>query len=147
MSDGGVGLGGGLRRESADSLVAASALGFIESAVGKSKDFFVANVDGRIHVPGEGGPANRDGAVQRKARAFDLERFAGNRGENAGGERGGFLALAKAGDDEKFFAAPADEDVGIANGGADASGEVDEHLITSIVAEAVIDFLEVVGVD
>jgi hypothetical protein len=46
--------------------------------------------------------------MERKAsRTFDLERFAGNSGEDSCGERGGFLALAKTGDDQKFFAAPA----------------------------------------
>src|SRR5579859_4055273 len=147
MSNGGVGFGGGVRSKSANGLVAAGVLCCIESAVGEGEDLFVGNVDGRIHVPRKGGPANRHGAVQRKARAFDLERLARNRGENARGERGGFLALAKAGDDEKFFAAPANQDVGIANRGADAGGQFDEHLITGIVAEAVVDFFEVIGVD
>ena len=79
--------------------------------------------------------------------AFDLERFAGDGGEDACGERGGFLAFAKTGDDEEFFAAPADQYIRIANGGADAGGQVDEHLVAGIVAEAIVDFFEVVGVD
>lgn len=147
VRDGGVRLGGGFGSESADGLVAASVLGFVESAIGEGENFFVGNIDGRIHIPGESSPADGDGAMKRKVRAFEFERLAGNSGEDAGGESGGFLALAKTGDDEKLFAAPADEYIGIANGGADAGGEINEHLIASVVAEAIVDFFEMVGVD
>ena len=117
-----MGLSGRFRRECADGQIAAGVLGFVEGAVGKSQDLFIANVDGRIHVPREGSPANRDGAMQREPScAFDFEGFASNGGEDACGERGGFLALAKTGDDQEFFAAPADQHIRIANGGADAS--------------------------
>jgi len=123
VSDGSVRVSGSIRRERADGQVAACVLGFVHGAVGDGEDLFVVNVDGRIHVPGESGPADRDGAMERKAScAFDLERFAGNGGEDACGERGGFLALAKTGDDKEFFAAPADQNIRIANGGTDAGG-------------------------
>ena len=147
MSDSGMGFGGGFRGESADGEIASSVFCPVESAVGKGEDFFVVHVDGGSHVPGKSGPADRDGAVERKARTFDLVRLAGNGREDASGERGGFLAFAKTGDDKELLAAPADQDVGIANGGADTSGEVDEHLIAGVVAEAVVDFLEMVSVD
>src|SRR5580693_2154954 len=121
-------------------------LGPVERAVGEGDDFFIANVGGESYVPRESRPANRDGAMQRKASAFDLERFAGHGGEDAGGESGGFFAFTKTGDHQEFFAAPADQDIGITDGGADAGGEVDEHLIAGIVAEAVVDFFEMVRV-
>lgn len=122
VGDGGMRFGGGFGVESANGLVAAGILGLIECAVGKGEDFFVIDVHGRIHIPRESGPADGNGAVQRKARALDLEGFAGNSGENARGERGGFLALAKSGDNEELFTAPTNQDVGIANRGTDARG-------------------------
>src|SRR5579863_7921940 len=85
--------------------------------------------------------------MQREAGAFDFERLTGNSGKHAGGEGGGFFPFAKTGDDEKFFAAPADKYIGVANSGTDAGGQVDEHLIAGVVAEAVVDFFKVVGVD
>src|SRR5690242_2864459 len=139
--------GGGFRMESANGLVTAGILGLIEGAVGKGEDFFVVDVDGRIHIPRESGPTDGDGTVQRKACTLDLEGFAGNSGENTRGERGGFLALAKSGDNEELFTTPTNQDVGIANRGTDASSEIDEHLIASVMAETVVDLFEVVGVN
>src|SRR5580704_1951927 len=115
VGDGGMRFGGGLWMKSADGLVATGVLGFVKGAVGNGEDLFIANVDRGIHVPREGGPSNRDGAVHRKAGAFDLERLASNGGEDARGQRSGFLALAKTGDDQEFFAAPADQYIGISN--------------------------------
>jgi len=58
--------------------------------------------------------------MQREAGAFDFEWFTGNSRKDASREGGGFFAFAKTGGDEEFFAAPADEHVGITNGGTDA---------------------------
>ena len=69
-------LGGG-SAESADSPVAPAFFAF-ERAVGKGENFFVGNADGRINVPWKAAQPPRQ-CVVRKARAFDLERCAGNR--------------------------------------------------------------------
>jgi len=45
LSDGGMGFGGGFRRERADSLVAAGVLGFVEGAVGESERFFIVHFE------------------------------------------------------------------------------------------------------
>src|SRR5271170_6557383 len=95
--------GGEFGRQSADGLVAAGVFGFVEGAVGESEDFLVADIAGGIHVPREGGPSERDGAMQRKAGTFDFEGFAGDGGEDAGGEGGGFFAFAETGDDQELF--------------------------------------------
>ena len=139
--------GGGIGRQCADGLVAAGIFGFVEGAVGEGEDFLVVDVDGGSHIPRERGPADGDGAMQRKARAFYFERFASDGGENASSESRGFFAFAEAGNDQEFFAAPTDKHIGIADGGADAGGEVNEHLIAGIVAEAVVDLFVVVGVN
>src|SRR5580704_15807467 len=133
--------------KSTDGLVASSVLGLVEGAVGECEDLFIVNVDWRSGVPGESGPTNRDGAMQRNASALDFKGFPGNGREDSCGESGRFFAFTKTGDHQKFFASPPDQHVGIANGGADAGGQVDEHLIAGIVAEAIVDFLEMVRVD
>src|SRR5579859_51393 len=147
LRDGGVRFRAGFGRERSDRLIATGVLRFVKSAVGEAQNLFVVHVNGRGYRPREGGPANRNGAVHCEPRAFYLERFAGDRGKNARGKSGGFFAFAETRDDEKFLAAPADENVGIANGGANAIGEFNEHLVARVVAEAVVDVLKVVGVD
>lgn len=72
-------LGAVLRRKSADGLVAAGVFSFVEGAVGKAEDFFIAHVSRRSDIPREGGPANGNSAMNRKAGAFDFKGFAGDR--------------------------------------------------------------------
>ena len=52
-----------------------------------------------------------------------------------------------AGDDQEFLAAPAYEHVRIADGGADASGDLHQQIVSLVMSEGIVDGFEMVNID
>jgi hypothetical protein len=78
---------------------------------------------------------------------FYAERTGSDRTENAIREYVGFFAVGVAREEEKFLAAPADHRIGKAGGRTDAPRDFDQDLISNLVPEFVVDFLEVVDIN
>jgi len=67
--------------------------------------------------------------------------------KHAPGENGCLAAIGTARDDEKLFAAPSNQQVGVADCGTNAPRGFNQHAVAGIVAVNVIYFFEIVQID
>ena len=67
--------------------------------------------------------------------------------QHALGKDSGLAAIGDAGDHQKLLAAPAHQQIGVADCGTDAPRSLDEHAVARIVAVMVVHFFEVVQID
>src|ERR1700690_363448 len=105
------------------------------------------------HEPGFGSHPRKDrpaygaGDAQTLLDSLYAKRIGSNGTEQATGENVGFFAVGVARQEEEFFATPADHRIGEPGRRADAARDLDQHLISNLMPELVVDFLEVVNID
>ena len=96
--------------------------------------------------PGDGDPA-ADADADVAALAGDVERLAERRAQPAGGHRRLRLVGDAGAEDRELVAAEARDQVALADRAAQALGDLDQQPVAGLVAEAVVDDLEVVEVE
>src|SRR5919106_3528386 len=137
----GAGVQGQQARPGGDDPVAALELGLVEGLVGGPQQLL-----GRGGVLGEAGQADGDGQPHPPTVAVAAERLAVGGPAELLGHGQAALQVGLGQDEHELLAAVAGEGVDVADAAGDPAPELDQHLVAPLVAEAIVDQLEVVDV-